>query len=205
MSKNKSRKRRLKVEGKNFDCFTKETPNHTIIAGFQDSGEKHITIIQNDDSISSHLTTPEEHKHLLRVSNKKVIDTISLKGRIIQPESSWELWSPKEYMISITHKLIEKNKIPAKFAEDAKKHFESVIINAIKYQVLELLFDRITYSELLSGMYSFAYKIDSDQKVTGIIAKTENEAIEIELFSCEAEDLLRGLLGIPQLFEATGR
>lgn len=67
--------------------------------------------------------------------------------------------------------------------------------------MLELLFDRITFSELLSGQYNFAYKIDSAQKVTRIGVKSERETIETELFSCEAEDLL----GISQLFKATGR
>ncbi len=196
----KSHKNKLNCEGKNFDFFTVKRQNGTLHIGFNSSGEKHITIIPETDGISVHLTKPGGRQRLLKISSEEARKKLSFEGfKIVNVEPLWELWYPKENIVSITYELTNKGKLPKTFIDAGKNHFDSLVSLAIKNGVLDVLFERITYQQLLNGEYVLAHKVDKNGTATSILAISTTLAAETPLFSKETEDLLNKILSVKTL------
>lgn len=200
MSKSK-RKNRLRCEGQNIDFYTDKNEKGGLYIGFDAAKGKHITIIHENDGISVHLTNPNEsdpkgkHQRLLKISPEEARQKLSFEGlKIVNVEPSWELWSPKENIVSITYELTNQGKLPKTFIDAGKNHFDSLVSLAIKNGVLDVLFERITYQQLLNGEYVLAYKVDLNGTATSILAISTALAAETPLFSKETEDLLNKIL-----------
>ncbi|MFA4957840.1 MAG: hypothetical protein WC556_12795 [Candidatus Methanoperedens sp.] len=200
MSKSK-RKNKLRCEGQNIDFYTDKNEKGGLYIGFDAAKGKHITIIHENDGISVHLTNPNEsdpkdkHQRMLKISPEEARQKLSFEGlKIVNVEPSWELWSPKENIVSITYELTNQGKLPKTFIDAGKNHFDSLVSLAIKNGVLDVLFERITYQQLLNGEYVLAYKVDVNGIATSILAISTTLAVEIPLFSKETEDLLNKIL-----------
>jgi len=195
MSKSK-RKNRLRCEGQNIEFYTDKNEKGGLYIGFDAAKGKHITIIHENDGISVHLTNPNEsdpkgkHQRLLKISPEEARQKLSFEGlKIVNVEPSWELWSPKENIVSITYELTNRGKLPKTFIYAGKNHFDSLVPRAIKNGVLDVLFERITYQQLLNREYVSAYKVDKNGTATSILAISTTLAAETPLFSKETEDL----------------
>jgi len=198
----KSHKNKLHIEGEKFDFFTVKKDDGTLHCGFVKSGKKHITIIHERDGISSHLTEPRSRKRLKKVSHEKVKEVLSFKDlKIINVESSWELWHPKEDIVSITFEYVAKGKLPKAFIDAGKNHFDSLIQLTVGCKCLNILFKQISYEQILNEDYNYAYKIDENGIISRISNYTKTDAIELPLFSKETENMLRSFLSPKDLMQ----
>ena len=198
----KSHKNKLHIEGEKFDFFTIKKDDGTLHCGFVKSGEKHITIIHEKDGISFHLTKPGGRKRVKKVSPEKAREVLSFKDlKIINVKSSWELWYPKEDIVSIAYEYVEKRKLPKAFIDAGKNHFDSLIQLTVEYKCLDILFKQIPYEQILNEDYNYAYKIDENGIISRISNYTKTKAIELPLFSKETEDILQSSLNLKDLMQ----
>lgn len=198
----KSHKNKLNIEGEKFDFFTVKKDDGTLHCGFVKSGDKHITIIHEKDGISFHLTKLNGRKRVIKISPEKAREVLSFKDlKIINVESSWKLWYPKEDIVSIIYEYVEKMKLPKTFIDAGKNHFDSLIQLAVEYKCIDILFIQISYEQILNEDYNYAYKIDENGIISRISNYTKTEAIELPIFSKETEDILKDSLNLIDLMQ----
>ena len=208
MSKKSKRINKLNCEGKSFDFFTDKNDKGTLIVGFKAAEGKHVTIIHEEDGISSHLTKPNrvdsnskaKHQRLIKILAGEARKKLSFEDlRIVNVDPAWELWHPKENIVSISYELTNQGKLPRTLIEAGKNHFDSLVQLSIENNCLDTLFNQITYEQILNKDYSFAYKVDKNGKASLVYGHSKTEAFETPLFSKETEDLLREILSVKDL------
>lgn len=205
MSKSR-RKNKLRVEGQNFDIFTDTNKKGGLYAGFDAAKGKHITIIHEKDGISVHSTNPncsdpeDKHQRLLKISPEEACRKLSFEGRrIVKVDPEWELWYPKENIISIIYELTNKGKLPQTFIDAINNHFDSLVQLSIENNCLDTLFIQITYEQIFNREYIYGYKVEKNGIVSSIHKYSETEAEEIPLFSKETEELFSKILNVTDL------
>lgn len=205
MSESK-RKNKLRCEGQNFDFFTDKNKKGGLYIGFDAAKGKHITIIHEKDGISVHLTNPNgsdpegKHQRLLKISPEEACKKVSFEGhRIVKVDPEWELWFPKENIISIIYELTNKGKLPQTFRDAINNHFDSLVQLSIENNCLATLFIQITYEQIFNREYIYGYKVDKNGIVSSIQKYSETEAEEIPLFSKETEELFSKILSVTGL------
>ena len=203
MSKSK-RKNKLRFEGQNFDFFTDKNKKGGLYIGFDAAKGKHITIIHENDGISVHLTNPNGHdpkcKHLLKISPEEACKKLSFEGRrIVKVDPEWELWYPKENIMSIIYELTNKGRLPQIFIDAINNHFDSLVLLSIENNCLDTLFLQITYEQIFNREYIYGFKVDKNGIVSSIHKYSETEAEEIPPFSKETEELFNKIISVTDL------